>query len=85
MIQAAKTIEPALNEFYGSLKGEQKSRFNALGQRGRCPKRASHPDDATRGHFESVGCLDRASPDSVIRYHQFEKAAISAGNSVIAP
>jgi hypothetical protein len=34
MIQAAKAIEPALNEFYGSLKDEQKSRFNALGQRG---------------------------------------------------
>jgi hypothetical protein len=51
----------------------------------RRPKRASLPDDATRGHFESVGCLERASPDSVIRYHQFEKVAISAGNPVIAP
>jgi hypothetical protein len=34
MIQAAKTIELALNEFYRSLKDEQKSRFNAFGQRG---------------------------------------------------
>jgi hypothetical protein len=34
MTQAAKTIEPALNEFYGSLAGEQKSRFDTLGQWG---------------------------------------------------
>lgn len=35
MTQAAKIIQPALNEFYGSLTDEQKSRFNALGQLGR--------------------------------------------------
>jgi hypothetical protein len=34
MIQAAKTIQPALREFYGSLTDEQKSRFNTLGQAG---------------------------------------------------
>jgi hypothetical protein len=32
MIQAAKAIQPALQEFYGSLTDEQKSRFNTLGQ-----------------------------------------------------
>jgi len=32
MIEAAKTIQPALKEFYGSLTDEQKSRFNTLGQ-----------------------------------------------------
>jgi hypothetical protein len=32
MIQAAKAIQPALQEFYGSLNDEQKSRFNTLGQ-----------------------------------------------------
>lgn len=32
MIQAAKAIQPALQELYGSLTDEQKSRFNVLGQ-----------------------------------------------------
>jgi hypothetical protein len=32
MIQAAKIIQPALQEFYASLSDEQKSSFNALGQ-----------------------------------------------------
>jgi hypothetical protein len=32
MIQAATAIQPALQEFYGSLNDEQKSRFNTLGQ-----------------------------------------------------
>jgi hypothetical protein len=32
MIQAAEAIQPALQEFYGSLTDEQKSRFNMLGQ-----------------------------------------------------
>jgi hypothetical protein len=32
MTQAAKTIQPVLKEFYGSLTDEQKSRFNTLGQ-----------------------------------------------------
>jgi LTXXQ motif family protein len=32
MIQAAKTVQPALQEFYASLTDEQKSRFNTLGQ-----------------------------------------------------
>ncbi len=32
MIEAAKAIEPALQEFYSSLSDEQKSRFNTLGQ-----------------------------------------------------
>jgi hypothetical protein len=33
MIQAAKIIQPALQEFYASLSDEQKSTFNMLGQR----------------------------------------------------
>jgi hypothetical protein len=33
MIQAAKIIQPALQEFYTSLSDEQKSSFNMLGQR----------------------------------------------------
>jgi hypothetical protein len=32
MIQAAKIIQPALQEFYTSLSDEQKSSFNTLGQ-----------------------------------------------------
>jgi hypothetical protein len=32
MIRAAQAIRPALEEFYGSLNDEQKSRFNTLGQ-----------------------------------------------------
>jgi LTXXQ motif family protein len=32
MIQAAKTVQPALQEFYASLTDEQKSRFDTLGQ-----------------------------------------------------
>jgi len=32
MIQAAKTVQPALEELYASLTDEQKSRFNTLGQ-----------------------------------------------------
>ncbi|WP_374762075.1 Spy/CpxP family protein refolding chaperone [Bradyrhizobium japonicum] len=29
---AAKLVEPALDEFYATLNGEQKARFNALQQ-----------------------------------------------------
>jgi hypothetical protein len=32
MIQAAKLVQPALDEFYATLSSEQKARFNALGQ-----------------------------------------------------
>jgi hypothetical protein len=32
MIRAAKVIQPALQDFYGSLNDDQKSRFNTLGQ-----------------------------------------------------
>ncbi len=32
MVQAAKAVQPALQEFYASLTDEQKSRFNTLGQ-----------------------------------------------------
>jgi hypothetical protein len=32
MLQAAKLLQPALNEFYATLSSEQKARFNALRQ-----------------------------------------------------
>jgi hypothetical protein len=32
MIQAAKLVQPALDEFYATLSSEQKARFNTLGQ-----------------------------------------------------
>ncbi len=32
MIEAANTVKPALNGFYGSLTTEQKARFNRLGR-----------------------------------------------------
>jgi hypothetical protein len=32
LIQAAKLVQPALDEFYATLSSEQKARFNALGQ-----------------------------------------------------
>jgi enamine deaminase RidA (YjgF/YER057c/UK114 family) len=32
MIDAAKTVKPALEDFYGSLSNEQKARFNAIGR-----------------------------------------------------
>jgi hypothetical protein len=32
MVQAAKTIQPALQNFYASLSNEQKARFNTLGR-----------------------------------------------------
>ena len=32
MIDAAKTVKPALDSFYASLTGEQKARFNRIGQ-----------------------------------------------------
>jgi len=32
MIDAAKTVKPALDNFYASLSGEQKARFNRIGQ-----------------------------------------------------
>jgi hypothetical protein len=32
MIDAAKTVKPALESFYASLTGEQKARFNRIGQ-----------------------------------------------------
>jgi LTXXQ motif family protein len=35
MLQAAKAIQPALQNFYSALTDEQKSRFNTLGQRPR--------------------------------------------------
>jgi hypothetical protein len=31
MIDAANTVKPALNDFYGSLSSEQKARFNSIG------------------------------------------------------
>jgi ABC-type transporter MlaC component len=30
--QAAKLVQPALDEFYATLSGEQKARFNTLGR-----------------------------------------------------
>ena len=33
MLQAVKTVQPALENFYGSLSDEQKARFNQLGAR----------------------------------------------------
>jgi hypothetical protein len=32
MVDAAKTVKPALESFYGSLTGEQKARFNRIGR-----------------------------------------------------
>jgi hypothetical protein len=32
MIEAANTVKPALNDFYGSLSAEQKARFNTIGK-----------------------------------------------------
>ncbi|MDE5439979.1 hypothetical protein GWG65_00695 [Bradyrhizobium sp. CSA207] len=32
MLQAAKLVEPALDEFYATLSSEQKARFNTLQQ-----------------------------------------------------
>jgi ribosomal protein L20A (L18A) len=32
MIEAAGTVKPALESFYSSLSGEQKARFNRIGQ-----------------------------------------------------
>jgi hypothetical protein len=32
MLEAANTVKPALDEFYGSLSGEQKARFNRIGR-----------------------------------------------------
>jgi hypothetical protein len=32
MLQAAKLVQPALDEFYATLSSEQKARFNTLGQ-----------------------------------------------------
>jgi hypothetical protein len=34
MIEAANTVRPALEEFYGSLDNEQKARLNQLGRNG---------------------------------------------------
>jgi len=33
MVDAGKTVQPAMEEFYASLSNEQKARFNSLGQR----------------------------------------------------
>ena len=35
MVQAIKTIRPALGSFYTSLSDEQKAQFNAMGQQNR--------------------------------------------------
>jgi hypothetical protein len=32
MLEAAKLVQPALDEFYGMLSSEQKARFNTLPQ-----------------------------------------------------
>jgi len=32
MIDAANTVKPALNDFYGTFNAEQKARFNAIGR-----------------------------------------------------
>jgi hypothetical protein len=33
MLDAAETVQPALEEFYAALSNEQKARFNSLGRR----------------------------------------------------
>ena len=35
MVQAARTVQPALLDFYASLNNEQKAKFNTLGQQAR--------------------------------------------------
>jgi hypothetical protein len=37
MVDAAKTLQPALNDFYGSLTNEQKAAFNTLGREAQRP------------------------------------------------
>jgi hypothetical protein len=32
LVQAARTVQPALNDFYASLNNEQKAQFNTLGR-----------------------------------------------------
>jgi hypothetical protein len=32
MLEAANTVKPALDDFYGSLTSEQKARFNRIGR-----------------------------------------------------
>jgi len=39
MIDAANTVKPALNDFYGSLSSEQKARFNIIGKAGEAGRR----------------------------------------------
>jgi LTXXQ motif family protein len=37
MLNAAKTLQPVLNDFYASLNNEQKAAFNTLGREARRP------------------------------------------------
>lgn len=38
MLQAVKTVQPALEDFYGSLGDEQKAQFNRIGALSAAPR-----------------------------------------------
>lgn len=44
MLQAVGIVRPALESFYGSLRDEQKARFNAIGYAGNAPQRKTSPE-----------------------------------------
>ena len=45
MLQAVKTLRPALDDFYASLDDDQKARFNTMGCLGAKRRRATDPAD----------------------------------------
>jgi hypothetical protein len=60
MLQAVKTVQAALDDFYGKLTDEQKAQFEAIGQsRVALSSQAAAPTHHRRRHHAGVGGIIR--------------------------
>jgi ABC-type transporter MlaC component len=66
MLQAVRTVRPALDAFYQSLNDEQKARFNALGP--------DEQDQAQAQRDLSQACNERASGIASLPFDRIERA-----------
>ena len=67
MLQAVRTVRPALEKFYDSLNDEQKARFSALGSEG-------NPDQQQGKRDLTQVCGERASGIASLPLEQIERA-----------
>jgi uncharacterized protein YicC (UPF0701 family) len=67
MLQAVRTVRPALEKFYQSLNDEQKARFSALGSEG-------NPDQQQAKRDLTQVCGERASGIASLSLERIERA-----------